>query len=51
MPMVAEQMEGCALSKGKYLAVDKRECISCPLFLEYLIFFVFFKFLTIFEKE
>jgi hypothetical protein len=44
--MLGEQMEGCALSKGDYLAADKRECISRPLSLEYLFFFVFFKFLT-----
>jgi hypothetical protein len=49
--MLAEQTEGCALSKGDYLVADKRECISHPLFLEYLIFFVFFKFLTSLKKN
>jgi hypothetical protein len=39
--MLAEQMEGCSLSKGDYLVADKIECISHPLFLEYLIFFIF----------
>jgi hypothetical protein len=39
--MLGEQTEGCALSKGEYLVVDKRECISHPLFLEYFIFLSF----------
>jgi hypothetical protein len=49
--MLAEQMKGCALSKGNYLDADKRECISRPLFLEYLIFFVFFKILMSLKKN
>jgi hypothetical protein len=39
--MLGEQTEGCALSKGDYLAAEKRECIYRPLFLEYLMFLSF----------
>jgi hypothetical protein len=49
--MLGEQTKGCALSKGDYLASIKIECISHPLFLEYLIFFVFFKVLTSLKKN
>jgi hypothetical protein len=44
--MLGEQTEGCALSKGDYLASEKIIKISLLFFLEYLISFVFFKFLT-----
>jgi hypothetical protein len=43
-------MEGCALSKGDYLAAEKRMYISRPLFLEYLIFLSFSIFNEL-EKE
>jgi hypothetical protein len=37
-------MEGRALSKGGYLAPEKRIYISRPLFLEYLIFLYYSNF-------
>jgi hypothetical protein len=48
--MLGEKIEGCALSKVIYLATDKRKSISCPLFLEYLIFLSFQNFNEL-EKE
>jgi hypothetical protein len=49
--MLDEQTKGCDVSKGDYLSFEKRVYISRPLFLEYLFFFVFFKFLTRLKKN
>jgi hypothetical protein len=41
--MLGKQMEGCAFSKGDYLAVEKIINVSHPLLLEYFIFLSFWK--------
>jgi hypothetical protein len=47
--MPGEQTEGCSFSKENYLAVEKRECISRPLFLEFIFFL--FQIFNELEKE
>jgi hypothetical protein len=48
IPILGEQMEGCAFSKDDYLSAKKRECISRPLFLD---FFFLFQIFNDLEKE
>jgi hypothetical protein len=51
IPMLEEQTKGCDLSKGDYLAAEKRVYIYHPFFLEYLFFFCLFQICNKLEKE